>query len=298
MQEVSMGASVQPTCSISDGCSKRHAYLPDTFKCVEYGTVVEENLPIKGFIFVVGNRSWYTLPELVKAFHLVVHNRELLIYVPTALVSLGIPVSQFFEFAEERRRSLAYKRVVVLDFQSCDLETAKHILQVAGPEACIYLEGGNTFILRHFTRPFDEMCARAIRLQGVSCVGVSAGALLCGSTVQPALWKGRDDPCAPQIPKVNWLDLATSEGWNLLDGLTFFMHFDEQWKGLVDREKAKWKDRFPLMTVDDSTLAIFSAGSRTPKIATATSCAAGLASPQKHQMAHCYSFHDTMVLGA
>jgi hypothetical protein len=267
-------------------------------KCEEYGTVVEENLPIKGLIFAVANMSWYTLPELVKAFHLVVHNRQLLIYVPTALVG-WFPAAQFFEMAQERARALGYKQVVVLDFQSCDLETAKHILQVAGPEACIYLEGGNTFILRHFTRPFDEMCARAIRLQGVSCVGVSAGALLCGSTVQPALWKGTDNPCAPPIPKVDWLDLATSEGWNLLDGLTFFLHFDEQWKGLVDREKAKWNDSFPLMTVDDSTLAIFSAGSRVPNaIGTATSCTAGLASRQKHHTASCHSFHDTTVLGA
>jgi peptidase E len=177
---------------------------------------------IKGFIFAVGNFSWYTLPEFVNAFHLAVHSRQLLIYVPTALVSLGVSAAQFFGFAEERRRSLAYKKVVVLDFQSYDLEAANHILQVAGPEACIYLEGGNTFTLRHFARPFDEMCARAIQHQGVSCVGVSAGALLCGSTVQPALWKGLDNPCAPPIPKVDWLDSATSAGWNLLDGLTFF----------------------------------------------------------------------------
>jgi hypothetical protein len=77
------------------------------------------------------------------------------------------------------------------------------------------------------------------------------------------------------------------------------MHFEEKWKGLVDREKAKWKDSFPLMTVDDSTLVIFSAGLPFPsRIVTATSCTAGLASRQKHHMAPCFSFHDATILGA
>merc|ERR1712118_5378 len=102
--------------------------------------------------------------------------------------------------AEQCRRSLGYKTVVVLDFQTSSTTHAECLLKAAGSEACMYIEGGNTFALRHFARPFDDLCMHALKYQGVSCVAISAGMLLCGSSVQTALWKRMDDPHPPCMP--------------------------------------------------------------------------------------------------
>jgi len=218
----------------------------------------------EGMVFAVGNMSWFTIPELLSAFHRAVPDRQVLIYVPTAISAVGAPAEDVFGLAEQRRQSLGYKVVIMLDFQSQKVREASRLLENAGNEACIYIEGGNTFALRHFARPFDQLCKRAVQCQGVSCVGVSAGALLVSSTVQPALWKGLDDPSPPSIPRLNWHDSNTASGWDLVDGLTFFLHFGPEWHQLVQHEQVKWKYEYHLMTIDDSTLTIFEAGSNFP----------------------------------
>eukprot|EP00747_Dinoflagellata_sp_TGD_P132881 gnl/TRDRNA2_/TRDRNA2_175131_c0_seq4.p1 gnl/TRDRNA2_/TRDRNA2_175131_c0~~gnl/TRDRNA2_/TRDRNA2_175131_c0_seq4.p1 ORF type:complete len:357 (-),score=58.52 gnl/TRDRNA2_/TRDRNA2_175131_c0_seq4:283-1353(-) len=219
----------------------------------------------KGCIFAVGNQSWFTITELLRAFHRAVPMRHLLIYVPTATGPFGLQAADHRRLAEERRQALGYQVVTVLDFQFCDVMQARSLIEAAGSEACIYIEGGNTFALRHFARPFDEMCVRAVRCQGVSYVGVSAGSLLCSSTVQPALWKGLDDPHPPSMPKLDWLNPTMAKGWDLVDGLALFMHFGEEWRATVNREQVKWNYRHPLKTIDDFTVAIFTAGSKYAK---------------------------------
>merc|ERR1712139_116900 len=65
----------------------------------------------KGFIFAVSNKSWFTIPEFLRAFHRAVPMRHLLIYVPTAMGPFGLPAAEYRRLAEERRQSLGYKVV-------------------------------------------------------------------------------------------------------------------------------------------------------------------------------------------
>eukprot|EP00747_Dinoflagellata_sp_TGD_P132883 gnl/TRDRNA2_/TRDRNA2_175131_c0_seq6.p1 gnl/TRDRNA2_/TRDRNA2_175131_c0~~gnl/TRDRNA2_/TRDRNA2_175131_c0_seq6.p1 ORF type:complete len:362 (-),score=44.35 gnl/TRDRNA2_/TRDRNA2_175131_c0_seq6:283-1299(-) len=282
-QMVQSGSCAVPPRWSNTGCRLRAGSLPpprsarasaaagDSYACRSPAKAGEATHPgvrrseAKGFIFAIANQSWFTIPELLRAFHLAVPMRHLLIYVPTALGPRGLPAAEYRRLAEERRQSLGYKTVTVLDFQSCDVMQARSLIEAAGSETCIYLEGGNTFFLRHFARPFDEVCVRAVQSQGVSCVGVSAGALLCSSTVQPALWKGLDDPHPPSMPKLDWLNPTMAKGWDLVDGLALFMHFGEEWRATVNREQVKWNYRHPLKTIDDFTVAIFTAGSKYAK---------------------------------
>eukprot|EP00747_Dinoflagellata_sp_TGD_P166774 gnl/TRDRNA2_/TRDRNA2_190092_c0_seq1.p1 gnl/TRDRNA2_/TRDRNA2_190092_c0~~gnl/TRDRNA2_/TRDRNA2_190092_c0_seq1.p1 ORF type:complete len:301 (+),score=30.95 gnl/TRDRNA2_/TRDRNA2_190092_c0_seq1:74-976(+) len=216
-----------------------------------------------GLVFAVCNFSWFTVSDFLQVFHAAVppHNRELLIYVPTAV---DCSAADRARLAEERRRRLGFKTVTVFDFQSRNTMEASRLFEGVGREACIYLEGGNPFTLRHFARPFDDIFRHAVMFKGVSCIGVSAGLLLATATVETGLWKGLDNPHPPSVPTVDWQDPAESMGWDILGGMAFFCHYSPQWGETVNREEGRWQSKYPLMTIDDVTLLVFKAGSARP----------------------------------
>lgn len=106
----------------------------------------------------------------------------------------------------------------------------------------VFVEGGNTFWLQHCIEKGawagDIMRACTGNDAYAVYVGKSAGAIIAGSRVDTALWKGWDNPaCVP--------DKATYDDWNGYRGMCFlgpdasiFPHMDDHFERLV-QEKTK-----------------------------------------------------------
>jgi len=247
---------------IGSACTQHGAYHEDSEDADRDGSEFgfEDN---SGWIFAVGPFNWYAFPEFRRSFQQLMpaEYRRHLIHVPTALGKNMMPPAQYTQHAEMLAKVLGYEKVTVLDFKTSSRANARNILSRAGRDSCIYLDGGNTFVLRHFARDFDDMIAHAVRYQGVSCIGVSAGALLCGSTVETAVWKGRDNPKDPSLPELDWADPDVAEGLNLLDGNAYFMHYDASWADVVTRGQDNWDYKYPVVTIMDNTMLVYEAGS-------------------------------------
>jgi len=104
----------------------------------------------------------------------------------------------------------------------------------------IYVEGGNTFWLQHcmdkgmWTSRIISACTGPNA--AVYC-GKSAGAIVAGSTVETATWKGWDDPSI--VPGMErYVDWAAFPGMNLLGNVCLFPHMSEEWETTV-AEKTK-----------------------------------------------------------
>jgi len=70
-------------------------------------------------------------------------------------------------------------------------------------------------------------------------VGQSAGAIIAGSSIQTALWKGWDDPTAGgSLADVEWTD-AKLRSLGLVPDRLFFPHFEPEWAETVDKRTAE-----------------------------------------------------------
>lgn len=98
----------------------------------------------------------------------------------------------------------------------------------------IYVQGGNTFYLMKYVREsgFDKIVKELIE-KGVIYIGVSAGSIIAGPTIETASWKGAyADP--------NVVDLVDFSGINLVD-FNVFVHYAEKYKESVEKEISKSK---------------------------------------------------------
>lgn len=93
------------------------------------------------------------------------------------------------------------------------------------------MEGGNTFWLAHHAQQsgFYALAKHLVTERGVLYVGRSAGAIVTGTTISTALWKGWDDP---SIVPLDTTDAADMAGMGLVQ-CSFFPHFAPKWEALV-----------------------------------------------------------------
>lgn len=103
----------------------------------------------------------------------------------------------------------------------------------------IYIQGGNTFWLYHCIEKggYKELLINAVTGNdaAVYC-GTSAGAIIAGSSMETATWKGWDDPSV--VPnKPNYNDWKGVSGLNLAGDISIFPHMDSQWQALVDEKQ-------------------------------------------------------------
>jgi hypothetical protein len=103
----------------------------------------------------------------------------------------------------------------------------------------VYVEGGNTFWLRHC---MDEGYASALRDAccdggyAVYC-GKSAGAIVAGMRVDTATWKGWDDPSV--VPDMGgYDDWSDVRGLDLVGGRSLFPHMSDDWSDTVNERRA------------------------------------------------------------
>jgi hypothetical protein len=122
----------------------------------------------------------------------------------------------------------------------------------------VYVEGGNTFWLRHcmgkgpgpgpgggYVGLVRDACAGP---RGFAVyLGKSAGAIVAGRDVSTATWKGWDDPSVVPGRRMggasndDWSDLP---GLDLAGGRSFFPHMSDEWADTV-------RERTREMTTDD-----------------------------------------------
>ncbi|KAJ8608247.1 hypothetical protein CTAYLR_009479 [Chrysophaeum taylorii] len=93
---------------------------------------------------------------------------------------------------------------------------------------CVFLDGGNTFWLRACLDAYWDL----MRSTSAVYVGVSAGAIVAGTSVSTALWKGWDDETV--APPRDW---AQEPGMGLVPYAIFPHYDDDDWGALVERRK-------------------------------------------------------------
>jgi len=105
----------------------------------------------------------------------------------------------------------------------------------------VYIEGGNTFWLKHCIDKGDyaSIIKEAVCEGPIAAVycGKSAGAIVAGSKIATATWKGWDDPSVVPEKETyeDWLDCT---GFEFSGSRSFFPHMSNDWKELVE-EKIK-----------------------------------------------------------
>lgn len=102
----------------------------------------------------------------------------------------------------------------------------------------IYVEGGNTFWLQHcmdkgeYSALMRDACTGPY---GAVYCGKSAGAIVAGSAVATATWKGWDDPSV--VPgKESYDDWLNHRGLEFVGDRSFFPHMSDDWKDTVEEK--------------------------------------------------------------
>lgn len=105
----------------------------------------------------------------------------------------------------------------------------------------IYIEGGNTFWLQSCIEKgqYSSLIKNAcIGKNGSIFMGKSAGAIVAGSTIATATWKGWDDPSVVEGRETynDWLDCKGFEFSG--NCISYFPHMSDDWTDLIE-EKVK-----------------------------------------------------------
>jgi peptidase E len=119
-----------------------------------------------------------------------------------------------------------------------DTKTDKDSLTTWNPHV-IYVEGGNTFWLQHcidkgnYSKLIKDACTGN---DGAVYCGKSAGAIVAGSNVSTATWKGWDEPSVvPGRETYNqWMDC---KGFGFAGDDSIFPHMNDDWNMLVEEKR-------------------------------------------------------------
>lgn len=134
-------------------------------------------------------------------------------------------------------------------FQIADLDLVRknriELRALLEEKDIIYVQGGNTFYLLHHVREsgFDEVVKRLID-RGIIYIGVSAGSIIAGQTIETSVWRGVDR---------NVVGLTDLTGLGLVP-FNIFVHYSPQCKELILREQPKSKWPLRILTDDQALL--------------------------------------------
>ncbi len=130
-----------------------------------------------------------------------------------------------------------------------DIEKTHHqeLSDVLSQQDVIFVNGGNTFYLLYWARVsgFDKIVAELIK-QGKFYIGLSAGTILVGNSVETANWKGWDDPTIVNLD--NW------NGLGLVDFDTF-VHYNPDHKTIIEQKINNLKGKLICLT-DQQAVAV------------------------------------------
>lgn len=146
--------------------------------------------------------------------------------------SLFVPTAGDLEvdrgFVADARRELRAlsAEVADLDFKVSSPEFVSKALET---HDVLYVNGGNTFYLLYWAlqaRLFEAL--RGFFLRGGVYVGVSAGSILAGPTIETAGWKGCDDPSVVELASLNAGHLVP---------FYIFPHYSAKWESVVSESQ-------------------------------------------------------------
>jgi len=152
---------------------------------------------------------------------------------PEEITVVFIPTAAYPEVdkshIKEKKKSLL--ELGIDKIQEVDLKgkNKAELSKVLDNADVIWVGGGNTFFLLYWMRKsgFDKLLPR-ILAGGKVYVGVSAGSIVAGPSIEVANWEGYDDPSV--------IELDSLEGLNLID-FHIFAHFGPKWERLVSDNK-------------------------------------------------------------
>lgn len=129
------------------------------------------------------------------------------------------------------------------DVEDIDIKgkTEKELRKILAGKDIIYVQGGNTFYLLKYVKEsgFDRVVKELIN-QGVIYVGVSAGSMICGPTIETANWKNVDNN------EVGLKDLTAMA----LVPFNLFVHYSPEYTRTIEEELPKSK--YPLHILNDN----------------------------------------------
>jgi peptidase E len=107
----------------------------------------------------------------------------------------------------------------------------------------------------------DELVRRRVLDEGAVYVGCSAGSIVAGATIQPAHWKGWDDPQAGgELAEVEWSE-AACRSMRLVPDRAFFPHYDErEWAALVEERRDELGEKVEVMCLTDDGSSVYVSG--------------------------------------
>lgn len=110
----------------------------------------------------------------------------------------------------------------------------------------IYVQGGNTFYLLKAVKEsgFDKVLNELLE-KGVIYIGISAGSIIMGPTIEVATWKGVDDR--------NKVGLTDFTALNFVP-FNIFVHYTEENRELIKQESQKFHYPVRILTDDQAFL--------------------------------------------
>lgn len=120
-------------------------------------------------------------------------------------------------------------------------KTEQELRKILADKDIIYVQGGNTFYLLKYVREsgFDKVAKELIN-KGIIYVGVSAGSIIAGPTIETANWKNVDH---------NEVGLKDLTGMSLVP-FNLFVHYSPEHTRIIGEELPKSK--YPLHILTDN----------------------------------------------
>lgn len=109
----------------------------------------------------------------------------------------------------------------------------------------IYVQGGNTFyLLKHIRKSGFDKVVKELLEKGVIYVGVSAGSIVAGPTIETSNWGNGDN---------NIVGLTDLAGMNLVD-FNVVVHYTKEHKDIIEKEIPKSKYPVKVLTNNQAIL--------------------------------------------
>lgn len=152
--------------------------------------------------------------------------------VTVAFVTTALKQEEDKSYAE---RDMKMMQDMGFNVEEYDIEGKKEfeLMQVLSLKDIIFVEGGSTFYLLNAMRKCNfEKVLRKLLKNGIVYIGVSAGSIVVGKTIQTADWLGDD----------NFLGLRNLKGMNLVP-FDIFAHYTPEYAEIIKKKIPSAKKR-------------------------------------------------------